>query len=338
MKVGIVGLGFMGRVHFANYQGNDKVTLAAVCDIDEIKLKGETGVAGNIEGAEETLDMSGIGLYTNFDEMIAKEDLDAVSIALPTYLHSEYTVKALDAGLNVLCEKPMAMNLEDCEKMIAAAEKSGKVLQIGHCIRFWPEYAKAKQLIDSGEYGKVLSASFRRLSCTPTWSWDNWLMDGSKSGGALVDLHIHDSDFIQYVFGMPKAVNCSGIKGPTSDYDHTVTNYIYDNDMVITAVGGWIMPPSFGFEMSFIIILEKANILYDCTKDPAFKVCPYDGDAFTPEIESEDGYAQEIEHFLSTLRGEKLPQITTPAQSLDSLKLVLAEGESATKGKDIKIK
>ena len=231
----------------------------------------------------------------------------------------------------------MAMNEAQCEDMIAAAEKSGKVLQVGHCIRFWPEYAKTKQLIDSGEYGKVKAATFQRLSTTPTWSWTNWLMGGPKSGGALMDLHIHDSDFVQYVFGMPKAVSSHGIKGPSGDFDHVVTSYIYDDEKVITAESGWIMAPSFGFEMSFNIILEKATIVFDCTREPAFKVCPAEGEPFTPKVEDGDGYSLEIAHFVKAVSGQKIPEMTTPAQSLDSVKLVLAEKESAEKGKEITI-
>lgn len=329
IRVGIVGLGFMGKMHFRCYKALDGVTVAAICDIDEKKFTGGGEAAGNISGAEEPLDLTGIELYTDFDKMLAEAKLDAVSITLPTYMHRDFTVKALEAGLNVLCEKPMALEIKACEDILTAAEKSGRILQTGHCIRFWPEYAKVKEIIDSGQYGKVKAATFQRLSLTPTWSWNNWLMDGTKSGGALMDLHVHDSDYIQYVFGMPKTVSSHGIKGPSDDFDHIVTTYIYDDEKVITAEAGWIMMPSFGFEMSFNIILEKATIVFDCTKEPAFKVCPAEGETFTPDVEAGDGYSLEIAHFAKAVSGQKVPQILTPAQSLDSVKLALAEKQSA---------
>lgn len=337
IRVGVVGLGFMGNMHSKYYQATDNVKLAVICDTDESKLKGG-GTAGNIPGAEEPLDLTGVELYTDFDKMLAEAKLDAISITLPTYMHGDFTVKALEAGLNVLCEKPIALNIPQCEEIIAAAEKSGKILQVGHCVRFWPEYAKTKEIIDSGKYGKVKAATFQRLSQTPTWSWENWILDGAKSGGALMDLHIHDSDFVQYVFGMPRAVYTRCTKGPSGEYDHIVTQYLYDDNCVITAEGGWIMAPSFGFEMSFNIVLEKATIVFDCTREPAFKVCPAEGDAFTPEVEPGDGWSLEIAHFVRAVNGQKVPEIITPAQSLNSVKLVLAEKQSAQTGKEVAIR
>lgn len=334
-RVGIIGLGFMGKMHFRCYQALEGVEVAAICDIDQGKFEDTGGTAGNIEGAEAPLDFTGIGLYNDFDKMLAEANLDAISITLPTYLHKEYATKALASGLHVLCEKPMSLTVEDGRAMQAAAEESGKLLQIGHCIRFWPEYAKTKELIDSGEYGEVRAATFQRLSLTPTWAWEGWLMDAAKSGSAAVDLHIHDSDFVQYVFGMPKAVFSRSASGPSNDADHIVTQYVYDDDCVVTAEGGWAMSNSFGFEMSFNIVLEKATITYDCTREPAFKVCPAEGDAFTPEIASGDGYSNEIAHFVKAVRGESVPEIITPEQSVKSVQLVLAEKQSATSGEKV---
>jgi len=337
IRVGIVGLGFMGNMHFKCYKATKQAEIVAVCDADEDRLKG-TGAAGNIPGAEEPLDLTGVEQYRDFDKMLSEAELDAVSITLPTYMHRDFTIKALERGLNVLCEKPMALDKAQAEEMIAAADKSGKVLQIGHCIRFWPEYAKTREIIDSGKYGKVRAATFRRLSLTPTWSWDNWLMKDSSSGGAIFDLHIHDSDFVQYVFGMPKAVYTRCANGPSGDYDHVVTQYIYDDNCIITAEGGWIMTPSFGFEMSFNIILDKATIVFDCTRKPSFKLCPAEGDAFTPKVEPGDGWSREIAHFVKAVSGKKVPEITTPVQSLNSIKIILAEKQSAQSGKEIAIK
>jgi predicted dehydrogenase len=162
-------------------------------------------------------------------------------------------------------------------------------------------------------------------------------MDASKSGSAALDLHIHDSDYVQYVFGMPKAVFSRAVGGPAKEFDHIVTQYVYDGDCVVTAEGGWSMTPGFGFEMSFNIVLEKATISYDCTRDPAFKVAPAEGDAFTPEIASGDGYSNEIEHFVKAVAGESVPEIITPGQSVESLRLVLAEKQSATSGQSVQL-
>ena len=329
LRIGIIGLGFMGKMHFRCWNVIPEAQVVAVCDIDPAKFDSTTGTAGNIAGAEQPLDFSGVAFFSDAAEMYARMQLDAVSITLPTHLHPAFTLQALRAGVNVLCEKPMALTLAECDQMAATAQECGKLLQIGHCIRFWPQYASAKAIIESGAYGAVVAATFQRLSLTPTWSWQNWLMDGSKSGGALLDMHIHDSDFVQYLFGLPERVSTQGVKGPSGDFDHVVTSYLYPHGKVITAEGGWMMAPGFGFQMSFHILLERATLVFDGTRSPAYKLCPLDGPAFTPPAAEGDGYGHEIRHFADLLLGRPAPAILTPQQSADSVRLVLAERRSA---------
>jgi predicted dehydrogenase len=331
-RIGIVGFGFMGKMHLNNLTKIEEAQVTAICDIDPEKLSGKASVAGNIAGTEDAIDLSGMELFEDAEALFDSGKCDAVSIALPTYLHKQYTVKALEAGLHVLCEKPMALNSADCQSMCDAAAASGKILQVGHCIRFWPEYAATKQLIDSGEYGQVKAAAFRRLSCTPTWAWEGWLMDEQRSGGAIHDLHIHDADYVQYLFGEPKAVFATAATDPKRGGDHVMAQYIYEDGPIVTAEGGWIMTDSFGFEMSFDIVLEKATICYNSAREPAFKVCPVDGDTFTPALPERDGYFHELAHFVAAISGEKVPVILTPKQSLLSVRIIEMEKESVKSG------
>ena len=328
LRIGIVGWGFMGKMHFRCYKSDTNVEVTAICDADAKQLQNASGATGNISGTEDDLDLSNIALYSDLSKMLAEEKLDALSIASPTFLHASQTIEALNAGVHVFCEKPMSLNSGDCREMAEVAKQSGKTLQIGHCIRFWPEYVQAKEIIDSQKYGKVLAATFQRLSLTPTWSWDNCFLDGKRSGGAMLDLHIHDTDYVQYVFGMPKEVFSRGVMGPSGEFDHTVTQYLYGNDCVITAEGGWIMAPGFGFEMSFKIMLEKATLVYSSAQEPTFRIFPIDGETIIPEIPTGDGYSFEIQHFVDTLSGKAVPSIITPEQSGDSVKIIEAEKES----------
>ena len=328
LRIGIVGWGFMGKMHFRCYKSDANVEVTAICDADAKKLQNSSGVSGNISGAEDDLDLSNIVLYSDLSKMLAEKKIDALSIASPTFLHASQTIEALNEGVHVFCEKPMALNSGDCREMTEVAKQSGKTLQIGHCIRFWPEYVQAKEIIDSQKYGKVSAATFQRLSLTPTWSWDNCFLDGKRSGGAMLDLHIHDTDYVQYVFGMPKEVFSRGVIGPSGEYDHTVTQYLYGNDCVITAEGGWIMAPGFGFEMSFKIMLEKVTLVYSSAQEPTFRIFPIDGETIIPEIPTGDGYSFEIQHFVDTLSGKAVPSIITPEQSGDSVKIIEAEKES----------
>jgi len=332
VKVGIVGLGFMGRMHYRCWKARGDAQIVAICDANENIVEDSKKAVGNIEGAEDAIDFTGISIYSDFATMLAKEKLDAVSITLPTFLHPQHTIEALQAAVHVLCEKPMGLNVAECESMMAAAKASEKVLQIGHCVRFWPEYAKTREIVAGGEYGNVLAATFQRLAAVPTWSYENWIMDEKRSGGVALDLHIHDTDFVHYLFGKPRAVCSFGGKDSTGKLAHIVTQYLYNDDKVVTAEGGWAMMPAFGFEMSFNIVAEYATIVYDCTRQPAFRVCTADGEAFTPDVQQGDGYILQIDHFVRAMKEEKIAPVTTLEDSRDSVRIVEAEKLSVQTG------
>ncbi len=338
VRVGIVGFGFMGRTHLGCYRKLRGVRVVSICDSDKARLKGSDKITGNIAGDEAASDLKGVALYTDFEKMLAEQELDAVSITLPTYMHRDFTIEALEAGLHVLCEKPMAMRVDHCKEMIEAAKAGRKVLQIGHCIRFWPEYAAALKIVKSGKYGRVLAASFRRISPVPGWSWKNWLINASKSGGAIMDMHIHDADYIQYLFGLPAAVKSQAVVGPSGGFDYVATQYVYKGQKAVVAEGGFVASKSFKFEMSFNIVLEKATIVYDCTRMPAFCIYPARGKRIIPKVEPGDGWSREIAHFIKKITGEKVPQIISPLDSLNAVKIVLAEKQSARAGKEVKLR
>jgi len=328
MRIGIVGFGFMGRMHYRIWKSIKDAQVVAVCDANPNIKEDTKRAVGNIQGADSDIDFKKIEVYHDLDQMLDKVKLDAISLTLPTYLHADCSEKALSRGVNVLCEKPMALNAADCDRMIAAAQRSGKTLQIGHCVRFWPEYAKAKEIVDSGEYGKVVAGMFQRLGAPPGWSADNWFIDEKRSGGVALDLHIHDTDYVQYLFGMPKSVCSHGAKGPAGQLIHMLTEYQYGEDKLIVAEGGWGMTGSFGFEMSFNLVLEKATIVYDLTRKPMLRVCPAEGKDFTPKVADGDGYLHEIEYFAKTVRGETVKPILTLEQSRNSVRIVEAEKKS----------
>jgi predicted dehydrogenase len=326
LRVGIVGLGFMGRMHYRCWKGLPGASVAAVCEASPAVLAAAgKPQAGNIGGAAEHIDLDQVAVFSDLDELLKSGSVDALSITLPTFLHPDATIRALNAGVHVLCEKPMALTVEECDRMIDAAKAADRVLQIGHCIRFWPEYVATRDLIRSEQYGKVISASFRRFSALPTWSPDNWFADEARSGGQPLDLHIHDSDFVHYLFGLPQSVS-SVADGPLS---YISTQYHYAGGPAVVAEGTWRMSLSFGFEMSFVIVLEQAVIVLDSTRTPSFRVCPAEGDAFTPQVAPGDGYTREIEYFAKTVAGEPVEPVVTAQQSRDTVRLVLAEKRSA---------
>ena len=335
IRVAVVGFGFMGRMHLRCWKALEEVQVAAICDANPDTVGDTKKARGNIEGSAEQVDLTSALIYQDFDKLLSEQKLDAVSLTLPTHLHAGFSIKALKAGVNVLCEKPMALNVADCNRMIEAAKASGKVLQIGHCIRFWPEYAKAKEIVARSEYGKVVVATFRRLGAAPNWASDNWLMDERRSGGMALDMHVHDTDFVQYLFGLPRAVRSFGARDASKRLVHVASRYIFDDEKIVLAEGSWAMMPTFGFDMSFNIALEKATLIYGCTNEPKFRICPVEGEAFTPEMEVGDGYLLEIAHFAKQIRGEEIETVTTLEQSRYSVRIVEAEMESVKRDGEV---
>ncbi len=334
IRVGIVGLGFMGRMHYRCWKAIPGATVAAICEANPkvLAAAGEPS-KGNVGGAADHIDLSEVKTFTDFDELIASGTVDALSITLPTFLHADMTVKALEAGIHVLCEKPMALTVEECDRMTAAAERSGKVLQIGHCIRFWPEYVVTRRLIEGGEYGKPIGASLRRFTAMPAWSPDSWFADEKRSGGQPLDLHIHDTDYVHQVFGMPATVS-SVADGPQT---YISTQYHYPDGPSVTAESTWRMAPDFGFEMSFVVVLERATILYSSSASPAFRILTADGTPAAFELPPGDGYSQEVEHFARAVAGEPVEPIITPRDARETIRLVLAEKQSAREGMPVSL-
>jgi len=161
LKIGIVGFGFMGRMHYRCWKARDDARIVAICDANENIVEDSKRAVGNIEGSEDAVDFTGISIYSDTAKMLAEEKLDAVSITLPTFLHARYAMQTLESGVHVLCEKPMGLNVAECESMLTAAKSSGKVLQIGHCVRFWPEYAKTKEIVQAASTERCWRQPFK---------------------------------------------------------------------------------------------------------------------------------------------------------------------------------
>ncbi len=329
LRVGIIGLGCMGNCHMGAYEKVKGARVVAVCDIDEKKRQGDIGVFGK-------RDLSGLRIYDKAKEILADPAIDVIDVCLPTHLHAELSCAALAVGKHVICEKPMARTSDECKKMVQAAKRSGKQLFLAHCIRFWPHYAKAREIVLSGEYGAVRSARFFRVGSKPTWSWNNWLHTAKCSGLAALDLHIHDVDFVQYLFGKPKAVRSTGMSVSPGGYDHIVTTYDYGKDKLVMAEGAWEYAPGFPFGMTFSIMMERASL--DLDKTLTLTLYPEKGKSRAVRVPKGDGYTHELQHFVNCLAKGQGSDIVTPESALQSVQLVEAEIESAKSGKPVAVR
>jgi predicted dehydrogenase len=342
VKVGLIGIGFMGNMHFGCYRDNPKAQIVAIADINKKKLSGDwSDIVGNIAGGAGKVDLTGIRTYDSAEKLIGDADIEYVDICLPTYMHPKHAIMALEAGKHVLCEKPIALTVKDADRMIAAAKKARRNLMIGQCIRFWPEWAWLKDVIKKKKYGRVMSVHFSRLSPLPTWGWKNWLAQAQYSGGAAVDLHIHDTDFVCYVFGVPKKVTSVAAKGPTGGYDHIETTYHYANNIKITADGGWEGHAAFPFRMAYQVFCQNATIEYDCRLDPPLGIYLKDGSVRTgtdEKIPATDGYHAEINYYVDCIAAKRKPTLCRPEDARTSLAVIHKEIASAERNATVAIK
>ena len=189
------------------------------------------------------------------------ESLDAIDICLPPAFHAATAIKALRAGKHVFCEKPIALSAADATRMVDAAERSGRVLLIGHVLPMFPEYAQARKLIASGRFGRLLGGHFRRVISDPAWLPNYYKPE--IIGGPMLDLHVHDAHFIRLLFGMPERVTSQGrMRGEVAEYWNSQFEFA-DRDLVVSATSGVINQQGRGFLHGFEIHLEKATLAFE---------------------------------------------------------------------------
>lgn len=334
--VAIVGFGFMGRMHCASWRRLPGVRIAAVCDRDLAQLHRTD--SGNVKGAEGAADLRGVEVFDDFSRLLERKDIDAIDITLPTPLHREFTVRALNAGFHVMCEKPMAVTSRDCKAMINAAKKHGRLLFIAQCLRFWPEYETLKKLVEDGKFGKVVSADFSRFAAAPGWKNRNkngrsWFLDESSSGGMPFDLHIHDADVVNWLFGLPARVRCRTHRAEPGFIDHLSADYFYPDGKLVRAAASWAASPSWLFGAAFTVIFERATAVFDSRAEKTLTVYPAKGRSFSPALPKGSGYDRECACFRDLVTGRRKNAPLSANDAMASVHLVETELKNAVHAK-----
>ena len=332
-KVAIVGFGFMGKTHYGAWRRCRGARVVAICDANLSQLTAK--VKGNIKGAaDNTAIPKSIRVYEDFDAMLSDGGFDIVDITLPTLLHPKTTIAALKAGYHVLCEKPMALALKDCDRMLAAAKAAKRQLLIAQCVRFFPENAYVRELVESGKYGKVVAADFTRFIAPPKWSpkGADWFFDERKSGGVLFDVHVHDLDYIAGTFGRPRAITASFHRNAKGFVDHTTATFEY-KDALITSDSSFAAAASLVWEASGRVFFDKATVYFGPFYKAPLTVYPEVGKPFSPKLPSKTGYEAEIEYFLGMVEGRRQKRVLTARDARDSIALLVAERKSAVSGR-----
>ena len=330
VNVAVVGLGFMGVTHLRAYQKLANARIVAVCDPTRAPVNGVLGgVNGNI-GDASALKLDGVKVYREFAELLADESVDVVDICTPTICHPAQVKAAMRAHKHVLCEKPLAQNAGDVKKIIAVANGNGNFLMPAMCMRFWPGWAELKKIVAEKTHGKVLAANFCRVSARPAWG-----KRGVHAGGALYDLHIHDTDFVNFLFGRPQKVFSTGVTGANGSIDHVVTQYLYAGGPAVQAEGSWLRAE--GFNMAFTLHCERATIDFDLARGAAALQIFERGKKIRTQKISGDGYGAELKYFVDCVaRGEK-PSVVTAHDCVTALEILRAEEKSVRSGRVISL-
>lgn len=333
IRIGIIGLGFMGATHVRAWGKVSGARITALCNPSGRHLDGDfSGVSGNVGGKEPVrLNMEAVTAYRDYAAMLADPDVDAIDICTPTHTHLDLALAAIAAGKHVICEKPMARTSIEAAQMCDAAQKAGRVLMPAMCLRFWPEWAWLKDAVTGGRYGKVLSARFTRIAEPPGWGRSVFL-DGARSGGALLDLHIHDTDFVNYLFGVPLSVQSHGYSLLSGCIDHVVTRYEVACGAMVHAEGGWTMAAGFGFRMSYTVNFERATADYDLARGQDALRLSENGETKVISCEGPDGYEAQLACFTRAIQSRGAPTIVTAGDGVLSVKICELEQKSAIAG------
>jgi predicted dehydrogenase len=316
--IALLGAGFMADIHARCYEAlRDRAQVRVVCGLEADRV---ADLAARL-GAEATADL---------DTALATPGVDAVDVCLPTPLHRPLAERALAAGRHVLLEKPIALSLADADAIGAAAEAVGRVLMVGHVLRFVPEVAELRRVLASGELGRPLAASARRLSAPP--DWNDWMRDEELSGGALVDLAIHDFDVLGALLGPARSVYARAVNGHVS----ALVQHEQGEGLV---EGSHAMPASYPFTANLRVLCEGGVLEHRFVAGA--------GDEVAGDVVSElgvfggevrrfsapgDPWQAEIEHFLDCVATGSQPADGSFEQARAALAVALAARRSLAAG------
>jgi predicted dehydrogenase len=335
INFGIVGIGFMGVTHYKAIQKVRGAKVGAIVSRDAKKLQGDwRNIQGNFGGSGGTHDLSKVRAYKQLDKLLDDPNIDVVDICLPTPMHVETSLRALQSGKHVFLEKPISLTIADANKLVSAAKRYGKSLMVAHVLRYFPEFRLLKQLVDLEEYGRVRAAHFKRIISKPSW-WDPNELD--RTGGPAIDLHIHDTDFLQFVFGMPDSVVSQGTLGKRKVIEYIHTLYKFPKNISISAEGGWLAQSGCPFEHGYDVYFEDATLKFNSLSGQSPQLLTNDGKVRKPRLSRTDGFVGELQEVTDAIRENRKSIDLDATSARNSLDICLKEIRSVHQSRRILI-
>lgn len=321
IRVGLVGIGFMGWIHQLAYRRSKSAKLAAFCSRDPKKRSGDwRGIQGNFGPPGDQISMDGLEVFESLEQMVRSSEIDVIDICLPPHMHTATTILALENGKDVLCEKPLALNAEDCFLIMETARRCKRLVMVAHVLPYMGAFAYATGLVKNKTYGMPIGGYFKRIISDPTWIPDFYSKD--KVGGPLVDLHVHDLHWIQLLFGKPMGVHAVGrMHGEVAKFVHAIYDF-GDSNISVASTSGVIDGPGRPFTHGFELQLEDATIQHefaafsDAMETMPLKVVTKDGQVLRPDLpagDDVDAFLAEIDDMAESV------QTRTVAPRLDGM-------------------
>lgn len=325
-RIGLAGFGFIGKTHLEAYRNVPNAEVVAICTRSKHKeLEKFTG-----------------DVLSAYEDLLIREDIDVIDICVPTFLHEEYVIKAARAKKNIICEKPLTMTVESCERILDVVREEGVRLFVGHVLRFWPEYQLLKEYTDTGELERIEMLHAHRLGQLPTWS--DWFQSREKSGGALFDLHIHDIDFVYHLLGEVESVYAVGGQNQYGAWDHVMTMLTFENHARAFVEASHRMPRAFSFTMGYraqskeqvldFQLMAGENI--ERMSDKRFMFYD-DGKTTIPHLKETDAFINELTYFIDCLENDADNKLIPLEDVLYVIKLMGAIETSLETGTTIRL-
>ena len=348
LKIALVGAGGISNAHLPAYQNfRDKVELVAVCDVNEAAAKAFAGKVGE-----------SVRVYTDYQALLEDTEVEAIDLLTLHCDHAKQAIAALKAGKHVLIEKPLAINLPDCEAVIAQARASDRIAMVAQCQRYHPSYLAAKEAIESGRLGEIRAVRFDCMQNLPMYvKPGHWLYDGDLAGGGVVmSVMIHRIDLMRYLIGEIRSVRAD-CRHTSKDFIHGAEDFAnvwleFENGAVGDGFGAY----------SLYRTPYSENLMIFGTDGTLHAVPPvgeWIGDAYLASRETEgegenpfqgfqplqpavdafptdDGFVNEILHFADCCRTGERP-VSDATDTIESMKVIFAIYQSSRTGEAVRI-
>lgn len=272
-------------------------------------------------------------------DLIKNEELDIADICLPSYMHADHAIAAMEKGMNVFSEKPVCLSKEDGKRLLETEKRTGVKAMVGQVIRSWPEYLYLKKVYEEKKLGKLKSIVMQRTSNNVLWGFDNWFQDEERSGSVVLDLHVHDLDFLRYMLGEPDRFDVRATAFESGMINQIITTYEFGN-VFVTTEGMWDVSTAVPFEASFHACFEEGSVFYNGNKEETLTVYKKDGTKEVPDLSAEFNeksneaginisdlgpYHAELKYFAECLRDNKPIEIAPLCEGVSSVDLALDE-------------